>query len=297
MDRLREIGSRLSHWLADLQSRSFALTVLISAAKGFNEDHCAHLAAGMAYYAVFSLFPLLLGLIALASFLMESGEAQSRIVAAAAQVLPGSADLVRRNVQLVLVQRGTIGLVAVVGLLWSAKAVFGAITTSLNLAWDVPESRPFWELTAMELALVIGAGFFFLLSLAVTSTLAVLSGLDVPLLGTLGASPLWALAGIPFSLALSTVAILLLYRFLPNKRLTFRDVWPGALVAGILFEIAKSAYVYYTTSFADYELVYGSLAAVIGLLFWTWISSAILLFGAEIAAGYTLLRWRGGQSA
>lgn len=285
--------TRLSQALADLERRSFVLAVLVSGARSFDRDHCFHLAAGIAYYAIFSLFPLLLGLIALATLLLQSAEAQDAIINAASQLLPGSTDLMRQNIQQVLRARGTIGAIATVTLLWSAKAIFGAITTSVNLAWNVPETRPFWKLTAMELALVFGAGGFFILSFAITSIVAIVSTVPIPVIGPeLARTPFWTVIAGILSLSLNTFAYLMLYRFLPATDLRFRDVWPGAVVAGILFEIAKIGYVFYTAQFANYQLVYGSLGAVIALLFWAWLSSAILLFGAEISAQYGRLKRR-----
>ncbi len=293
MGRLQQIKSRLTATVSDLERRSFVFSVLLAAVRDFNQHHCTHLAAGIAYYAIFSLFPLLLGLIALASFLIQKPGVQEALITAASQVLPGSEQLVQRNIQQILIARGTIGIVATISLLWAAKAVFGAMTLSLNLAWGVPERRSFWELTAMQMALVLGAGFFFASSIALTYALAVVSSLPIPGFGSrLEDSFLGTLFTEPFILAIDFVAFSLLYRFLPCTRLSFRDVWPGALVAAILFEIAKNVYVFYTTDIANYRLIYGSLAAFIVLLVWAWISSAILLFGAEISADYDELRQR-----
>lgn len=297
MDRLRQIKTCLAAIFADLERRSFTFALFVAAARSFNRDHCMHMAAGIAYYAFFSLFPLLLGLIALASFLFQSAEVQDQIIRAAAQSLPGSEAFVRRNIEQVLMARGTIGIVAVVGLLWAAKAVFGAITTSLNLAWDVTETRSLWELTAMEVALVFGTGFFFAASLILTYVLELLSRLALPFLSLpLADLPFWTLIAAPFGIALNAVGFLLLYRFLPNTPLSFGDVWPGALVAAVLFEMAKRGYVVYTTRFTNYDLVYGPLAAAIALLFWAWLSGVILLFGAEVSARYTeSRRGEGGE--
>ncbi len=301
--RLVEIEKRMGllrefkKWLTGLPSvaagRSFSLDVLLTAARAFNRDNCQHLAAGIAYYGIFSLFPLLLGLIAIASLLLQSADARDAVIRAASKGLPGSTALVQQNIDQVLAARGTISILAAVMLLWSAKGIFSAITTSLNLAWEVSEKRPFWKLTGIQMALVVGSGFFLALSLAITTTVALISNLSVPGLGSrLGDEPFWTLATEPFSLALSIATFLLLYRFLPCCEVRLGDVWRGAVVAGVLFEIAKSAYVFYATNVANYQLVYGSLTAAIVLLLWAWISSVILLFGAEISAAYTKLKRR-----
>jgi membrane protein len=86
------------------------------------------------------------------------------------------------------------------------------------------------------------------------------------------------------------IAFYLVYRFVPNAVVASQDAWPGAITAGVLFVIAQNTFVYFTTTFTSFPLVYGSIAAVIVLLLWAWISSLILLFGAEISAECAALR-------
>lgn len=288
---VRDVRSSLKRAVENLERRSLAFAVLVKAAKDFNDDNCMHLAAGVAYYAIFSIFPLILGFVALSSFLLQSAEARDTVIAGITGLLPGTAEVVRRNIDLVLRERGAIGLFATISLLWSAKAVFGAITTSLNLAWNVKETRPFLQLTALQLGLVLAVGFFLLVSFAVTAALQLLVLLEIPVLGK---APLgrdvWTLLSELIPLVLTIIAFYIVYRFVPNREITPEDAWPGAIVAGVLFEIAKNVFLYYSGEFANYQLVYGSIATVILLLFWAWISSVILLFGADICSAYSTLR-------
>lgn len=287
----RRIPDRFDRLIENLERRSVAFAVFLAAVKGFNEDNCTHLAAGVAYYAFFSIFPLILGLIALSSFLLQSAEARDAMIAGITQLLPGTADVVRRNIDLVLRQRGTIGLFATITLLWSAKSVFAAIATAVNLAWNVKETRPFLRRTALELGMVFAVGFFLLASFGVSALFQFLRRLEIPVQGTrpIGGD-IWSVLVLLLPIALSVIAFFLVYRFVPNIEVTSHDVWPGAITAGVLFAAAQNVFLLYTTVLADYELVYGSLAAVITLLFWAWISAVILLFGAEICAAYTSLR-------
>ena len=285
MHRIAEIQNLLQIAFERLERRSFAFAVFVAAVKRFNEDNCVHLAASVAYYAIFSIFPLILGLVTLASFLLQSAEARDAVIAGITGLLPGSAELVRRNIELVLRERGTIGVFAMIFLLWSAKEVFGAITTSLNLAWNVKETRPFLRLTALQLALVFAVGFFLALSFAVTAVLQLLFLWEIPILGRGPLTrDLWNLLGGLVPLVLTIIAFYFVYRFVPNIKVKAEDAWPGAIAAGLLFEIAKNAFLFYTSGFANYRLVYGSVGAVIALLFWAWVSGVILLFGAEISA-------------
>ena len=83
---------------------------------------------------------------------------------------------------------------------------------------------------------------------------------------------------------------LMLYKYLPNTKTYWRHIWPGALVAAILFEISKNVFIYYVNTFATFENVYGSLAPVVALLLWSYLSSLILILGAELSSEYGRLR-------
>lgn len=99
----------------------------------------------------------------------------------------------------------------------------------------------------------------------------------------------WYLGMALLPLAFSFVIFALVYRFVPNDRISWRDVWPGALLAAFLFEVAKNAFAWYLANFANYSLVCGSLGAVIAFLFWSYLSALILLLGAELASEYSRL--------
>ena len=90
--------------------------------------------------------------------------------------------------------------------------------------------------------------------------------------------------------AITFAVFLLLYRFVPNCKTYWRYVWPGAVVAAILFEASKGAFIWYLADFANYELVYGSVASMMGLLSWAYLSAFILILGAEISSEYGRMR-------
>lgn len=254
----------------------------------FGEDDCTHLAAGVAYYTLFSLFPLLLGLTAVLSLILDPEQVRSQLVALATNYLPGSGELVAETVTGVIKSRGSMGLVAVLGLFWSASAIFSAVRLAINRAWGVRQRRPFIRQKAIEFAMLVGAGFLFILSIGTTATYRTLSRLEIPIggLGIVGDNLAWQAVGLLLPLVFSFAIFASVYRFLPNAPVAWRDVWLGALVASVAFELAKNGFAWYIQSFATYNLVYGSLAGVIVFLFWAYISAAILLFGAKLASRY-----------
>lgn len=255
----------------------------------FLKDDCTHMAAGIAYYAFFSIFPLLLGLIAILGIVLEPAEVQGRLLEMVLQAFPASAGLVAQNIEGVVASRGALGLLSVLGLLWSSMLVFAAIRRSLNRAWDLERQRSFLKQKLLELGMVGAVGLLLLVWLAATAYFR-FTGQFLPTeLRLLESSPVWKAAMSLMPAVFSFGVFTLIYRFVPNTRITWGDVWPGALLAAALFEAGKNLFAWYLASFANYSLVYGSLGAIIAFLFWAYLSALILLLGAEFTAEYARL--------
>lgn len=252
------------------------------------DDDATHLAAGVSYYAIFSLFPLILGFLAISGMILESADLQQKFLNFVTDNLPGSETFVVGNIEGIVRFRGALGVGAVVGLFWAASAVFGGISRAVNRAWDIQQDRPFYIAKPRQLGMALAVGFLFLLSLSASSAIQLLINWDLGIPGQV----LFLDAGfvqvawraIPWLL---TFAIfLLIYRFLPNCKTYWRYVWLGAAIAAFLFEVGKGLFVWYLTSYANYEEVYGPLASVMIFLLWAYASSLILILGAEISSEY-----------
>jgi len=287
----RALRERLAQAYERLNDRSRGWLALARATiEAFQADEGPLMAAAIAYYTFFSFFPLALFLIALGSFFLESAEAQARVLALLQQGLPASGDLIRRNIRQVLEARGAIGLVAALGFLWSASGVFSVINGALNKAWNVETSPPFWRGKLLGLGMVTFIGVtLFLLSLISTALFNVVRRLQLPLLGRqlLGGDRFWGVLTALLPLTFSFLMFLLLYKVVPYTRVGWGEVWRGALLAALAWEGAKGLFAWYLGSgLARYNLVYGSLEAVIALLLWSYITGTILLLGAEFCAQY-----------
>jgi membrane protein len=243
------------------------------------------MAAGVAYYAILSLFPLMLGLIAVLGLFLPSETIQEELFEFFERNLPGATDVLQQNIEDVIRLRGAIGAVSLVLLFWSASAMFGAISRAINRAWDIHRDRPFHIRKLRDITMAFGTGILFALSVGATSALSILPSTDLPVLGAAANVGTRLLAFLP-----SLAIFLLLYKFIPNTKTYWRFVWPGALLAAILFEIAKSLFVLYLDRFANYEQVYGSVGSVIALLVWIYFSAFILILGAEFSAEYGRMR-------
>ena len=274
----------------------FLVQLLGRTIKEMSADDATHMAAGISYYGLFSIFPLLLFLISVFSLTMEPDDIRVRLTELSAGYFPGSQQLIDNNLDAVLRARGALGLFGVLGLLWSGSAVFGALSRSINRAWDVQVDRPFFISKPRQLAMAAGIAILFTVSLSVVSVARSVNGLmDGGLFGPPSVSG-WLIPGLlqVISLALTGGMFLLMYKFMPNTKTYWRFIWPGAITGAILFELSENLFVVYLARFANFEDVYGALAPVIVLSLWTYISGLILIFGAELSSEYGRLR-RGVQ--
>ncbi len=246
-------------------------------------DDATHMAAGVAYYAILSLFPLILGLIFLFSLILESQTVEREMLHFFQTYLPGTEDILTNNISSVKGVRGFLGVVGVLGLFWSASALFGAISRAVNRAWDVHEDRPFYIAKVRPLVMAMTVGLLFLLSLGATSSIQFAGGLGLDRFHFLEDAFSGLLArALPFVFTLAI--FLMIYKHVPNTSTQWRYTWPGALLAALCFEVGKTMFLLYLDNFANYARVYGSLGAVISLMVWTYISSFILILGAEVCS-------------
>ena len=262
-----------------------AVRLVVHTIQELQADDATHMAAGVSYYAILSLFPLILALVAVLGIFLPSETIQEEIFSFFERNLPGTVDVLKENIEQVIQLRGAIGIVGIILLLWTASAMFGAISRTINRAWDVHRDRPFHIRKLRDLSMALGIGILFFLSLGATSIYSILRSTDLPVIGTALDIGARLLAFLP-----SFAIFLILYKFIPNTKTYWRYVWPGALLAAVLFEISKSIFVLYLDRFTTYELVYGSIGSVIALLFWIYVSAFILILGAEFSAEYGRMR-------
>ncbi|MCY4655017.1 MAG: YihY/virulence factor BrkB family protein, partial [Dehalococcoidia bacterium] len=203
-----------------------------------------------------------------------------------------SERFVQDNIEGILNLRSALGLFSFLGLLWSGSAMMGALDRAINRAWDIHNDRPIYIGKPRHFLMVLSAGLMFTISMssaAIVRTAQELPSLNLPIIGFVIQNLGYIiLQGVSFVLML--VIFLMMYKVIPNTKTYWRYVWPGALVAAILFETSKNLFILYLESFASYQNVYGSVAPVIVLLFWAYVSSFIVLMGAELCSEYERLK-------
>lgn len=262
--------------------------MLICIAREMLTRDANHMAAGVSYYAIFALFPCILGVMVISDWVTDSEVLQKAFLEFILGNLPGSAGFIQNNINEIVRQRSALAIISVAGLLLASGAFFEAITRVVNRAWGVHRARPFH---ISRLRHLVSLGFFGLVlmsSVAVSSTLEILQRQDLGMPGQqIFLEPGMGQLVLQLTSWLVTFVIFVaIYRFVPNCRVYWRHVWLGAVVATGLLETAKVIFSWYLTNYANYNQLYGSLASAIVFLFWVYVAALILILGAEICSQY-----------
>ncbi|MBI5032828.1 MAG: YihY/virulence factor BrkB family protein [Chloroflexi bacterium] len=257
------------------------LRTLIQAARAYGEDHCSLIAAALSYYALLSIFPLMLFLVTVASNFFPSERLIRSISGFFAASMPINPSMLTNTLRQVIELRGALTLASTLGFLWSAAGVFDMIQLGINRAFRAPRARPIWQKRLLSFAMVTGVSILFLLNLILSTALRLALRFQLIERGDALISTITNIATFLISIGIFGM----LFRHIPyGMRVRWHQVWLGAVTSAILWEIAKMTFAWYITNYALLNLVYGSIGAVIAIMLWSYITSAIMLFGAEIAA-------------
>ncbi len=266
------------------------LGIVRDAVRRFVAAKSSEAAAGMAYYALFSLFPLLLVLVSAGSLVLEGEAAYRQAIALVGEAIPVSTQLIERNIQQVLDVRGAVGLVGLAGTLWSATGFFSALARNVNRAWQEAEKRSFLEQRLVALGMVGVLVLLLALSLFSTAIFGLLPKLATAarLGGAIFETSWWSAMSRVVPWLFKFVLFLALYRWVPNTKVPWQAAVTSALVTAIGWEALTDGFAWYLSSgLARYKVVYGSLGAVVALMFWIYMSCWITLFGAHVDAAIT----------
>lgn len=271
------------------------LDILKNALDTFSETRASQAAASLAYYAFFSLFPLLLVLIAGGSYILNSQQVYQNVTQWVQENLPVSPQLINENLRQVLNARGTVGIIGLLTLLWSASGFFTNLAYNINLAWQEAARRNFLEKRLVGLGMIAGLGGLLILSLSLDWITNLVPFLNADSASTLGPS-LWRLFSNLASWLTIFLLFLALYRWVPTANVHWSATFWGALITSIAWKVATAGFNWYVSSgLGSYSLVYGSLGAIVALLFLIFIVSLITLFGAHLSAAIDY--WKKEKSA
>ncbi len=257
------------------------------------------MAAAIAYYGVFSLFPLLLVSVSVVGFILPASPVETQIENLVRLYMPGASDFLIDNLNDLVRIRGQVGAFGALGLLWVSSAVFNAMTRSLNEIWGSHRETPFWRTRLVGVLMVLVLGFLIILALGMSTAYQVIRSVEGELIRAWGMPALtdaipWQLAGRVLPLLLTFAAFTIIYQFFPATSLSFSHVWPGALLGTGAFEVARTAFVTYMRNVSHYRLIHGSLTTLVLLLLWIYIMAIILLLGAQFNVQIRRNGYRGG---
>ena len=254
--------------------------------KEMMDDDALGLAAQLAYYFFLALFPAILCVVALATFLPLQNFTDE-MVAFAGRFAPAEMLNVIRDqmTRLASSRDGGVFSIGLLGALWSSSAAMVAIIEAMNRAYDIEEARPWWKVRLTAVLLTISLAVFIVLSFGlvvagpqIADSLASGFGLDAAFTLT------WKIVQWPIAFALVTSGIALIYYFAPDAEQDFAWITPGSLIAAVLWLIGSLIFRFYVVSFGNYEATYGTITGVILLMLWFYLSGLVLVIGAEASA-------------
>lgn len=249
-------------------------------------------ASSIAYYALLSIFPfLLLVLSVLARVAVSDGSGGPTLLDLVGSALPSRFDFLAQQFGELARAPLNLSVAGTLVTLWASMGVFGAITSAVNHAWSVEKNYSFLKHKLVSFAMLMAAGVLAVVAMTLAGATHVIQAswfADV-----LATYPnLRMMTGLSYSNAITPVFIVvvgLIYYFVPNTHVRLRDVWFGAIVAGVLWRLAFSGFAFYVRDFSRFT-VHGSVAAVVVFLVWIYMSAVILLYGVEVTAAWARLR-------
>src|SRR5512132_846542 len=276
--------------------------VTLRASHDWWNDNCLRLAASLAYYTALSLAPLVLLIVGVVGLVLDRQQVATQL-ATQLEGLMGTAgrELVTSILAATSPQGGTLAtIIGLVMLLIGATAVFGELQAALNLVWEVQPAPTngvwagIWALfreRIFSLTLVLALAFLLLVSLVISAALAgataLFQGPDQALLSRL--------LELAVSLLVLTFVFALLFKYVPDAEIGWRDVWLGGLITAVLFTLGKTAIGFYLGQ-ASVGSAYGAAGSLIALLVWVYYSALIMFFGAEFTHAWTIRHHGSPQS-
>lgn len=266
----------------DLRGLGF-IELMKRAVKEFGEDEMDTYAAALAFRGLFSLFPFLLFLVAVISYL-DLQPFYDWLRSQAALLLPAQA---MEQVDTVIIQfeqqKSGLFSIAILLALWTASAGIRSAMVAMNRAYDVQEGRPLWKLYPLSVLYTVGLAAMLLTAAALMVVGPTVITWSAEVLGLEElVVQLWTWLRWPAAVLLLVLAVAVFYYVTPDVEQEFRFITPGSLIAVLTWIAASLGFGFYVQNFADYSATYGSIGAIIVLLMYFYLSAAVLLFGAEL---------------
>ena len=255
----------------------------------YNSNNLTH-ASSIAYFALLSFFPFLMLVASLLGIATANDADRARTLGIVLDYFPRQFEFVTAQLDAIHRARFPLGVASVLVLVWGSLGFFGAITTAVNHAWGVEKGPSYVKHKLVSFIMLVAAGLLMFVALLLVSAQGLVraswfaAAVDrTPALLWLGGlASRWA------STAMLVVVVGLVFYFVPNTRVRFRDVWLGAVVTGLLWNATLIGFSWYVRDLSRFS-IHGSIAAVVVFLLWVYLSSVVLLYGVEVTAAFARL--------
>jgi membrane protein len=256
----------------------------------FQEDNLSDWAAALTYYGLLSLFPALIAMVSLLGIFGDPQTTTAKLTEIITEIGPESgAETFKGPIESIVENQTAASFAFVFGLavaLWSASGYVGAFIRASNIIYETPEGRPFWKLRPLQIAVTLAMiVMMVLLAVGLVLTGPVVSAIADPVGLSSTAVDVWNVAKWPVMAAIFILMVDVLYYASPNVKLRgFKWLTPGALVAIVVWALASALFAFYVANFSSYDKTYGTLAGLVILLLWFWITNLAILFGHQLNA-------------
>jgi membrane protein len=286
IDRVRRLLAKLDRWSSAHRSTRIARRAI----GGFLAHEGLQYAGSMAYFAVLSIFQLLVLGIVIGSYVLGGqGAARDFVIDQVVAGSPLDAETVSSVIDAAIASRGSMTVIGFAFLVWSALGIFSALSSGIGRVFENAPPRPFVKDKLLGLLLMALTGLLAGASLAIGIITGILEEAASAAVGNApGGGMVIRLIGFAVPILLILLAFWVIYRIVPNRPVTWSEVLPGAVVAAILWTLLRVGFTWYATSVANYESAFGPLSTGVTLLVFLYFAGVVILIGAEVARASAL---------
>jgi membrane protein len=259
---------------------------------GFYNSNDLTFASSIAYYALLSLFPFFLLAFSILGSVTANSSDRIAILDFVLKYFPRQFDFVTSQLNAMEQARVRLGIVGSILLIWAAMGVFGAITSAVNHAWGVEKQPSYLKHKLISFIMLVASSLLLLAGLLLVSAINVIEArwFAVVLVRTPGLEILRHFAVKWASMIVFILVVGLVFYFVPNAKVRFRDVWVGAIFTGVLWRGALFGFSWYVRDMSRFSNIHGSIAAVVVFLVWIYTTAVLFLYGVEVTAANARLR-------
>ncbi len=259
---------------------------------GFYQSNDLTFASSIAYYALLSLFPFFLLVFAILGSVTANNSDRTAIFDFVLRYFPRQFEFVTSQLNAIEQARVRLGITGSLLLIWAAMGVFGAITSAVNHAWGVEKQPSYLKHKLIAFIMLVASSLLLLGGLLLVSAIDVIEAkwFAVVLVRTPGLEVLRHFAVKWASTIVFILVVGLVFYFVPNAKVRFRDVWVGAIVTGLLWRGALFGFSWYVRDLSRFSNIHGSIAAVVVFLVWIYTTAVLFLYGVEVTAANARLR-------